>query len=86
MMGFKFVIGVSSSLEQLERYLGFGAEIAESRERPKTNGVVAVISVPEEHAEWQSMRLASGLSGGGRVYDASEQVQLDEMYEFHATH
>ena len=53
--------------KELDRYLGFGAAVnlvLAAKER-----TVFVIDVPVQHAEWQSMRLASGLLGG-HIYDS----------------
>lgn len=54
--------------EVIDAYLGFGAQV-QMFLACKRGSTIAIIEVPAEHAQWQSMRLGSGMLGG-HIYES----------------
>lgn len=73
-MNDKFILAANGKLEQIQKYLGFGAKaVAVKKQEGRNDGSVAcIIQVPAEHADWQSQRLASGCYGG-HIYDTRRE-------------
>lgn len=59
----------------IQDYLGFGARDV-GRGRTKFGDCVVLIEVPDEHAQWQAARLASGLHGAHIVDDLDHWKHL----------
>lgn len=71
----KFLVTTQRAVD--EGYLGFGARVVAERD-----GYV-VVGVPQEHAEWQYMRLASGMRASSQGHDTLEaaMAHMDQMVE-----
>ena len=59
--------------EDIPAYLGFGAEIIETGVN-KFGDSCIICTVPKEHAQWNAIRLGSGMHGA-RVHE--DEVDLD---------
>lgn len=77
----KYLLAVARDAAQLDAYLGFGAHVvaARSRENDPHALLVAVVEIPAEHAQWQAMRLQSGLLGGIMFEAEQYEYALAEM-------
>ncbi len=64
----QYTTASGDTLEHIERYLGFSAHITESI-KTKHGKTAAIIAMKPEDANWQTMRLSSGMMGGNMIYD-----------------
>ncbi len=62
----KYIVAVGKTREEIDAYLGFSSQVVKSASCKR--GTVAMISVDDQDAQWQSGRFASGMMGG-RAYD-----------------
>lgn len=82
----KHLVVMGRSAEEIERYLGFSAELVESapaRNARNNDRTLAIVSVGEQDVLWQRARLSSGMLGNWE-FDSYEEARKSEDWSYWA--